>query len=75
MRGLRFMWKDSSCANDDCPALYEVDGGHIVVGKLLSEHDLAQVRSLGEANNSGIGEGEIAVFLPSNILGRLHEEA
>jgi hypothetical protein len=75
MRGLRFMWKDESCANRDCPALYEVDGGHIVVGKLLSDDDLAQVRSLGEANSSGISADEIAVFLPTNVLGRLREKA
>lgn len=75
MRGLKFMWKGADCANDDCPALYEVDGGHIIVGKLLSDDDLAQVRSLGEANGSGIGADEIAVFVPTNILGRLQGNA
>jgi hypothetical protein len=75
MRGLKFMWKSGDCANLDCPALYEVDGGHIVVGKLLSGDDLAQVRALGGANNSGIGDGETAVFLPADVLDRLRETA
>lgn len=75
MRGLNFMWKDGNCANQDCSALYEVDGGHIVVGRLLTGDDLMQVQALGAANNSGIGDDEVAVFVPANVLGRLRETA
>lgn len=75
MRGLEFMWKDVASGNGDCPALYKVDGGHIVVGKLLTGDDLAQVQSVGEAHNSGIGADETAVFLPANVLDRLRESA
>lgn len=71
MHGLKFKWKDDNCANQTCPALFEVDGGHIVVGKILSADELAQVRALGTANDSGIGDGETAVFLPANVLDRL----
>jgi hypothetical protein len=75
MRDLEFMWKDGNSGNGDCPALYKVEGGHIVVGKLLDADDLAQVRNVGEANNSGIGTDETAVFLPANVLDRLRESA
>lgn len=75
MRELKFMWKDKGSANGDCPALYQVDGGHIVVGRLLSADEIAQVRAVGEANDSGIGDGETAVFLPANVLNRLRETA
>lgn len=71
MDELKFLWKDENCANSTCPALYEVDGGHVVVGKILNADDLAQVQALGAANDSGIGEGETAVFLPANVLNRL----
>ncbi len=71
MRDLVFKWKAGDSVNGDCPALYEVDGGHIVVGKLLNADDLAQVRAVGEANDSGIGTDETAVFLPADVLNRL----
>jgi hypothetical protein len=76
MRGLKFMWKDADyCANNDCPALYEVEGGHIVVGKILDAADLDQVRAAGAAHNSGIGADETAIFVPANVLNRLRETA
>ncbi|MEU4558471.1 lipid A biosynthesis lauroyl acyltransferase [Actinoplanes sp. NPDC023936] len=71
MRDLKFMWKDESSVQGDCPALYEVDGGHIVVGKLLTGDELAEVRAAGAAHDSGIGADETAVFLPANVLNRL----
>jgi hypothetical protein len=73
MRDLEFMWKDLGSGNGDCPALYKVNGGHIVVGRILDGDDLAQVQAVGEAHNSGIGAGETAVFLPANVLDRLRE--
>jgi hypothetical protein len=75
MRDLQFMWKDGDSLNGDCPALYKVDGGHIVVGKLLTEDEIAEVHAAGSAHNSGIGVGDTAVFLPENVLNRLRETA
>lgn len=63
MRQLTFMWKDSSSVTGDCPALYEVEGGYVVQGKILEPAELAQLRDHGA--------DETAVFVPANVLDRL----
>lgn len=75
MRELKFMWKDDGSANGDCPALYEVDDGYVIVGKILTADEISQVRNVGEAHDSGIGADETAVFLPANVLNRLRGTA
>ncbi len=66
-----FMWKDSSSGAGDCHALYQVDGGYIVVGKTLTPAELAEVHAVGTANNSGIADDETALFVTGNVLDRL----
>ena len=68
---ITFLWKDSHSGTGDCPALYQTDDGYIVVGKTLTDTELAEVRAVGGANNSGIAPDEIAVKLPANVLDRL----
>lgn len=72
MATIQFLWKDGDSANGECPALFKVDGGYIGVGKALTAEESAQVRALGEANNSGIASDEVAVFFPANVLDRLN---
>jgi hypothetical protein len=64
---IRFMWKDRGSNIGDCPALYEVDGGYIVQGKLLGDQTRGQLRDLGN--------DETAVFVPANVLDRLRDPA
>jgi hypothetical protein len=71
LASIKFLWKTDGSANGECPALLAVDGGHIVVGKVLSAEEVAAVRAVTEANNSGIGADEVAVFLPADVLNRL----
>ncbi|OJF14484.1 hypothetical protein [Couchioplanes caeruleus] len=63
MRTLKFMWKDSESVGGNCPALYEVEDGFVVQGKVLQPGEIAQLRDLGE--------DEVAVFVPANVLNRL----
>lgn len=63
MRTLRFMWKDESSIGGNCPALYEVEDGFVVQGKMLSDNERSQLVDLGD--------DEIAVFVPANVLTRL----
>ncbi len=71
MRDLEYLWKTGDSAGGECPSLFKVDGGYITVGRALTTDELAQVDTLGRANNAGIGEGETAVFLPDDVLDRL----
>ncbi len=67
----RFMWKDESSGAGDCHALYEVDGGYILVGDILDGEALAAVAAVGQDNNSGIGAGETGIFIKANVIDRL----
>lgn len=60
---IRFMWKDEESNIGDCPALYEVDGGYVVQGKVLGDQTKERLRDLGK--------DETAVFVPANVLDRL----
>ncbi len=63
MRTLKFMWKDESSIGGNCPALYEVEDGYVVQGKVLSDGEASQLVDLGD--------DEVAVFVPANVLTRL----
>lgn len=65
MRILKFLWKDLSSGNGDCPALYETEGGYVVQGVKLTDTERAQLRD--------IADSEDAVFVPANVLDRLRE--
>lgn len=68
---IHFMWKDVNSGAGDCHAIYEVDGGYILVGDILGADELAQVKAVGTANNSGIAATESALFVKANVLDRL----
>ena len=65
---VRFIRKDPSSGLQGCPSLYEVDGGHVVVGKRLGAAELADVLAVAEEHNSGIADDEIAVWLPAGVI-------
>lgn len=66
MRTLKFMWKDADSIGGNCPALYEVEDGFVVQGKRLNAAESAQLRDLGN--------DEVAVFVPANVLTRLSSQ-
>jgi hypothetical protein len=68
---IEFMWKSGESGNGDCPSIMAVDGGYVLVGKNLDETTIAQIHSVGRANNSGIGTDETAVFLPADVIDRI----
>ena len=57
------MWKDSGSNVGNCPALYQTEGGYIVQGKVLDAVTLFQVQDLGD--------DEMAVFVPANVIDRI----
>lgn len=67
----RFMWKDENSGAGDCHAIYETDGGFVLVGDILSSEDLAKVHTVGAANSSGIAATETAIFVKANVINRL----
>jgi hypothetical protein len=67
---IRFVRKDPSSGQNGCPARYEVDGGQVVVGKVMTAAEVAMVRAEGAAQPVpvGIADDEIAVFVPAGTL-------
>lgn len=63
MRTLKFLWKAGNSIGGNCPALYEVEDGYVVQGKVLADGETAQLRDLGD--------DEVAVFVPTDVLARL----
>jgi hypothetical protein len=63
MRKLKFLWKDTGSGGGGCPALYETEGGYVVQGLALDAESRAQLQQLAD--------GEIAVFVPANVLDRM----
>ena len=56
-------YKTRSCAGNDCPAVRKVtsaEGGYVIVGKMLSAADRAQI--------PGIGDGEDALWVPADVI-------
>jgi hypothetical protein len=70
---IEFLWKTGESGNGDCPSLMKVEGGYIGVGRILDGDTLAQIHAVGRANNSGIGAGETAVFIPADVIDRIRE--
>ena len=62
---IRFMWKDESSLNGDCPSIYAAPGGYVVQGVQLDDETRAQLRNLADS--------EDAVYVPANVLDRLRE--
>lgn len=67
----RFMWKDENSGAGDCHAIYEVDGGYVLVGDVLDSEALAAVATVGRENNSGIAAAETGIFVKANVIDRL----
>ena len=59
------MWKDAGSNVGNCPAMYEAPGGYVVQGKLLDDATRAQLRDLGD--------DEMAVFVPANVIDRIRD--
>jgi hypothetical protein len=60
------MWKDSQSGTGDCPSLNRVtDGppGYVIVGKPVDAETRAQI--------SEVGEDELAVWVPLNVIDRM----
>lgn len=64
---IRFLWKDSNSGSGGCPALYEAPGGYVVQGIRLDDETRSRLRQLAD--------GEDAVWVPANVLDRLHAVA
>jgi hypothetical protein len=70
---IRFQFKAKDSTVENCPARYVVlDGrrGYLVQGKQLDADTLVQVRELGAANQSPLGDDETVVWVPSDIIER-----
>lgn len=61
-----FMWKDANSNTGECPGLSKVPGGYLVQGIPAGPRTLATL-----ADQCHLGEGEVAVFVPDNVLDRL----
>ena len=59
MRQLKLLWRDVNCQMNECPSLYETEGGYIVQGKILDAETRAAL---------GIPGDEDAVFVPGDVL-------
>lgn len=62
MRKLSLLWT-GSCNGDNCPALYETDGGYVIQGQTL---DSATAGTL-----QNCADDETGVFVPSHVIDRL----
>jgi len=63
---IEFMWKDEASRTGNCPGLHrlkEGPAGYVVVGKVTDPSVRAQIAE--------IGDDEVAVFVPANVLDRL----
>jgi hypothetical protein len=63
-----FMWKDKDSNVGDCPSLSRVikgPDGYVVVGKKVDAETRAQIPQ--------VGDDEIAVFVPANVIDRIRD--
>lgn len=69
MEFIKFLWKDELSNVGNCPSLSvgRADGrdGYFVVGPLASPEASAQIPH--------VGEGEVAVFVPANVIDRIRD--
>jgi hypothetical protein len=66
-----FQRKTAGSTIEGCPARFFIegeDGGYVIVGKRLTEDELAHVNEVGKAHSSPIGPDEIAVRVPRDII-------
>lgn len=64
---MRFRWKWSGSGNGSCPSMIETDEGFIIIGAELDASTRSEVEAIARDHDSGIGEGETAVFVPKEI--------
>lgn len=62
---VEFLWKDSGSGGGGCPSLSRVDGGYLVNGIPVDEETRAKIPHLGD--------GEVTVYVPDNVLDRLRD--
>jgi len=60
------MWKDDASNTGNCPAIYKTEDGYVVQGKVIDGITLSQLRDLGD--------DEMAVFVPANVIDRIKVE-
>lgn len=61
MRPLKLLWRSGNCQLNECPSLYETDGGYVVQGKVLDAETLKAL---------GLPADEAAVFVPADLIDR-----
>lgn len=52
--------EDMACVAAECPALYEQEEGHIIIGKVMKE--------IPKEIFARIGEGEFAIWVPRGMV-------
>lgn len=65
---IEFMWKDQGSNVGNCPSLSRViegAAGYVVVGQAVDAATRAQIPDLGA--------GEVAVFVPANVIDRVRD--
>lgn len=62
---IEFMWKDDQSRTGGCASLSKAPGGYVVNGRPVSGADAEQIPERSA--------GEVAVFVPANVLDRLRE--
>jgi hypothetical protein len=69
---LLFLWKDSNSGGNGCPALIKTDGGYYVQGRIVTDEERTAIQAVSDANNAGLRADEDVLFVPDNVLDRLH---
>lgn len=63
-----FVRSDPTSGYQGCASLTAVDGGHIVVGKVLTDNEATAAAEFVAANGHPIAPGEVAVFVPAGTI-------
>jgi hypothetical protein len=63
---VEFLWKDEDSGGGGCPSLSKVSGGYLVNGIPVDEGTRTKIPHTAD--------GEIAVFVPANVLDRLRDQ-
>lgn len=71
---ISFMWKTSGSFTGNCPALFKADGGYYIQHRQVTDPQVRErLRSLGEANDCPLGDGEEYGFVPADVIERIRE--
>lgn len=71
---LEFLWKAISSGGNGCPALIKTNGGYYVQGvKVTDPAKRAAIQEIAEANGAGLRPEEDVLFVPADVLDRLHD--